>query len=148
MRHYLCTIKESKARGDEPLNDEIDIHKLAALVRTKRGKRGLRETAQEIGGISISTLSRVEQGKIPDIGTFLRICRWLGVSPEQLVSDAVHVDPQEPAPTVSTPEMIVAHLRADRTLDPHTAEALSTMIRLAYEAADQGKLGLRQHERE
>ena len=136
MRHYLCTIKESKARGDEPLNDEIDIHKLAALVRTKRGKRGLRETAQEIGGISISTLSRIEQGKIPDIGTFLRICRWLGVSPEQLVSDAVHVDPQEPAPTVSTPEMIVAHLRADRTLDPHTAEALSTMIRLAYEAAD------------
>jgi transcriptional regulator with XRE-family HTH domain len=130
------------------LNDEIDIHKLAALVRTKRGKRGLRETAQEIGGISISTLSRVEQGKIPDLGTFLRICRWLSVSPEQFVSGTVHVDSQEPAPTVSTPEMIVAHLRADRTLDPHTAEALSTMIRLAYEAADQGKLGTQQQEQE
>ncbi len=130
------------------MNDQIDIYKLAALVRTKRGKRGLRETAQEIGGISISTLSRVELGKIPDLGTFLHLCRWLGVSPEQFVSEAVHVDPQEPAPTVSTPEMIVAHLRADRTLDPHTAEALSTMIRLAYEAADQGKLGTRQHEQE
>jgi len=130
------------------LNDEIDIHKLAALVRTKRGKRGLRETAQEIGGISSSTLSRVEQGKIPDLNTFLRICRWLGVSPEQLVSEAMHVDPQEPAPTVSTPEMIVAHLRADRALDPRTAEALSTMIRLAYEAADQGKLGTQQQEQE
>jgi len=130
------------------LNNEIDIHKLAALVRKKRGKRGLRETAQEIGGISISTLSRVELGKIPDLGTFLRLCRWLGVSPEQFVSEAVHVDPQEPTPTVSTPEMIVAHLRADRTLDPHTAEALSTMIRLAYEAADQGKLGTRQPEQE
>jgi len=126
------------------LNDEIDIHKLAALVRTKRGKRGLRETAQEIGGVSVSTLSRVELGKIPDLGIFLRLCRWLGVSPQQFVSEAAHVDPQEPAPTVSTPEMIVAHLRADRTLDPHTAEALSTMIRLAYEAADKGKLGTRQ----
>ena len=130
------------------MNDEIDIYKLAALVRTKRGKRGLRETAQEIGGVSTSTLSRVELGKIPDLGTFLRLCRWLGVSPEQFASEAVHADPQEPAPTVSTPEMIVAHLRADRTLDPHTAEALSTMIRLAYEAADQGKLGTRHQEQE
>ena len=130
------------------MNDEIDIHKLAALVRTKRGKRGLRETTQEIGGISISTLSRVEQGKIPDLVTFLRLCRWLGVSSEQFVSEGAPVDKQEPALAASTPEMIVAHLRADRTLDPHTAEALSTMIRLAYEAADQGKLGKRQQEQE
>jgi N-acyl-D-aspartate/D-glutamate deacylase len=70
------------------------------------------------------------------------------VSSEQFVSEALHVDPQAPAPSVSTPEMIVAHLRADRTLDPHTAEALSTMIRLAYEAAEQGKLGTRQQEQE
>lgn len=130
------------------MNDEIDIHKLAALVRTKRGKRGLRETAQEIGGISISTLSRVELGKIPDLATFLRLCRWLGVPAEQFAPEAAPGNAQEPAPTVSTPEMIVAHLRADRTLDPHTAEALSTMIRLAYEAANQGKLGLRQQEQE
>jgi transcriptional regulator with XRE-family HTH domain len=130
------------------LSDEIDIRKLAALIRTKRGKRGLRETAQEIGGVSISTLSRVEQGKIPDLGTFLRICRWLNVSPEQFVSDAVHADQQEAAPIASTQEIIVAHLRADRTLDPRTAEALSTMIRLAYEAANQGKLGTRRQEQE
>lgn len=130
------------------MNEKINIYKLAALVRTKRGKRGLRETAQEIGEISISTLSRVEQGKIPDLGTFLRLCHWLGISSEQFVSEAVHVDPQELAPAVSTPEMIVAHLRADRTLDPRTAEALSTMIRLAYEAANQGNLGPRQQEQE
>ncbi len=130
------------------MNNEIDIQKLAALVRKKRGKRGLRETVQEIGDVSISTLSRVESGKIPDIGTFLRLCRWLGISPEQFVSEAAHVNSQEPAPTVSTPEMIVAHLRADRTLDPRTAEALSTMIRLAYEAAEQGRLGTQQQEQE
>ena len=130
------------------MSEEIDIHKLAAMARAKRGKRGLRETAKEIGGVSVSTLSRVEQGKIPDLGTFLRLCHWLGVSPEQFVSETVPVDPQAPAPTISTPEMIVAHLRADRTLDPHTAEALSTMIRLAYEAASQGKLGMQQQEQE
>jgi transcriptional regulator with XRE-family HTH domain len=139
-------LKESKARGGVLVNDEIDIHKLAALVRTKRGKRGLRETAQEIGDISISTLSRVELGKIPDLGTFLRLCRWLGVPAEQFAPEVVPSDTQEPAPTVSTQEIVVAHLRADRTLDSHTAEALSTMIRLAYEAASQGKLELRQQE--
>jgi transcriptional regulator with XRE-family HTH domain len=130
------------------LNDEIDIYKLAALVRAKRGKRGLRETAKEVGVVSVSTLSRIEQGKIPDLGTFLRLCHWLGVSLEQFVSESVQVDPQKPTPTISTPEMIVAHLRADRTLDPHTAEALSTMIRLAYESAAQGKLGKQQPEQE
>jgi transcriptional regulator with XRE-family HTH domain len=128
------------------LNEEIDIRKLAALLRTKRGKRGLREIAKEIGEMSVSTLSRVEQGKIPDLGTFLRLCHWLGVSPEQFVSESLRNDSQSPEPTVSTQEMIVAHLRADRTLDPRTAEALSTMIRLAYEAASQGKLGNQEQE--
>lgn len=130
------------------MNEEIDIHKLAALIRVKRGKRGLREAAKEIGDVSVSTLSRVEQGKIPDLGTFFRLCHWLGVSPEQFATDALKVDGQETPPDISTPEMLVAHLRADRTLDPHTAEALSTMIRLAYEAADQGKLGLQKQEQE
>src|SRR5437762_1631020 len=102
------------------LSGEIDIHKLAALVRAKRGKRGLRETAKEIGDVSVSTLSRVEQGKIPDLGTFLRLCRWLGVSPEQFTSKGMQGDSQTPAPIASTQEIIVAHLRADRTLDPHT----------------------------
>ena len=122
------------------MNEEIDIHKLAILVLAKRGRRGLRETAKEIGDVSVSTLSRVEQGKIPDLGTFLRLCRWLGVSPEQFMGEGMKGDTRTPAPTASTQEIIVAHLRADRTLDPHTADALSTMIRLAYEAAIQGKL--------
>jgi len=138
----------SSERRRTPLNEEINIYKLAALVRAKRGKRGLRETANEIGRVSVSTLSRIEQGKIPDLGTFLRLCHWLNVSPEQFVPEAVRVDPHEPAPTISTPDMIVAHLRADRTLDPHTSEALSTMIRLAYKAVAQGKLGKQQQEQE
>jgi hypothetical protein len=41
------------------------------------------------------------------------------------------VPAQEPA---STGAVIAAHLRADRTLDPKTADALATMIQLAYES--------------
>lgn len=122
---------------------EVNIRELAAHVRAKRGTRGLRAVAQEIGGVSASTLSRVEQGKVPDLDTFARLCRWLGVSPNQFM-------PTMPAPTeggalaappgLSTPEVISAHLRADRTLTPETADALATMIRLAYEAVSGGQL--------
>lgn len=57
----------------------LDIERLASLVRSKRGSRGLRETAKEIGNVSPSTLSRVENGKTPDMDTFLAICDWLEV---------------------------------------------------------------------
>src|SRR5229473_2208143 len=99
------------------------------MVIAKRGKRGLRETAKEIGEVSVSTLSRIEQGKIPDLGTFLRLCHWLGVSSEQFVPEASRATSTMSPPAINTQDTIVAHLRADRTLDPQTAEALTTMIR-------------------
>jgi len=55
----------------------FDAPTLAAYVRAKRGQRGLREVAAEIGTVSPSTLSRMERGAVSDIETFLRICDWL-----------------------------------------------------------------------
>ena len=52
----------------------IDIDRLSKMLKEKRGKMNLRDTAKAIGDVSISTLSRVEQGKIPDLSTFLKIC--------------------------------------------------------------------------
>jgi hypothetical protein len=40
---------------------------------------------------------------------------------------------------IDTPKLIAAHLRADRTLDPATADALAKTIQLAYDAATKGK---------
>lgn len=120
------------------MSNEIDIQELARMIRTKRGKRGLRAVAeeieQEVGEVSASTLSRVEQGKIPDLDTFIKLCKWLGVSADHFTKEG---QPKEE----SAPEIITAHLRADRTLDPQTAEALVTMIEMAYNAVDRGELG-------
>jgi transcriptional regulator with XRE-family HTH domain len=123
------------------MEPEIDIRQLAALFKAKRGKRGLRTVAEEIGGVSASTLSRVEQGKLPDLDTFVRICRWLEVSTDRFLPST------ENAPQ-TVPQLIVAHLRADRNLDPSTAEALVTMIQLAYAAVERGELGQRTQERQ
>lgn len=110
---------------------DLNIGELAALLKAKRGRRGLRVVAEEIGGVSASTLSRIEQGKVPDLDTFVRLCRWLDVSPERFI-------PSTADQTMSTPEIVMAHLRADQVLDPKTIEALATMIQLAYDAAKRG----------
>jgi transcriptional regulator with XRE-family HTH domain len=106
----------------------LNTDKLSLLLKTKRGERGLRAVAQEIGGVSASTLSRIEQGNVPDVDTFLKICKWLGVSTEEFTDD----EPKKVEET-STQEIILAHLRADRTLSKNTIQALSEMINLAYQ---------------
>ena len=117
------------------MTEMVDSHRLAARVIAKRGKRGLRATAAEIGGVSASTLSRVEAGNVPDLDTFLKLCQWLGASPEEFTSGEPFERTEEPRV-----EMITAHLRADRTLDRSTAQALERMVRLAYDAAEKGQL--------
>jgi transcriptional regulator with XRE-family HTH domain len=120
----------------------VNLEKLAALLRTKRGDRGLRAVASEIGNVSASTLSRVEQGNVPDLETFMLICKWLGVSPDGFVPGEKVTSGTKAKPELKSqvPDAIEAHLRADRTLPPATIKALSEMIRVAYQAAREGKL--------
>jgi transcriptional regulator with XRE-family HTH domain len=109
--------------------NQFDIRKLAALIRTKRAGRGLRSAATEIGSVSASTLSRIEQGNIPDLETFMRVIRWLGVSADEFMTSPAAGRPADAL------KLVEAHLRADRTLAPEAVDALSAMIRFAYKAA-------------
>lgn len=108
---------------------EIDLNRLAALVAKKRDGRPLRDLAEEIGGVSAPTLSRIEKGHLPDLDTFMKLCRWLKVSPDdfQMTPQRRVVDSG-----LDTRETVCAYLRADRTLPQSTASALTTMIELAY----------------
>ena len=103
----------------------IDIDRLSQMLKEKRGKQNLRDTAEEIGDVSISTLSRIEQGKIPDLSTFLKICTWLGVSPNEFAPD-FQMDETDHK------RQILYHLRADNALSPEVAAALKKMIEIAY----------------
>ena len=53
---------------------------LGQMVTERRGSRGVRVTAAKIG-ISPATLSRIENGHLPDLENFQKICRWLKVDP-------------------------------------------------------------------
>lgn len=60
------------------------LYSLSAILRERRGHRGLREVAKEIG-TSTPTLSRVENGKMPDLDTFGKLCRWAAIDPGELL---------------------------------------------------------------
>jgi len=108
------------------MSTSLDTKKFSEMIKSKRGGMGLRALASEIG-ISASTLSRVEQGNLPDIDTYLKLCTWLEVP-----SDFFTITNSDEE---NTKVEVIAHLRADKTLSPETSEALIQMINLAYDAA-------------
>lgn len=107
----------------------IDIVKFAQLVKNKRGKRNLRDIANEIGEVSISTLSRIEQGKIPDLSTYMKICEWLEVSTSEFESNPKTTEKNHK-------QEIFFHLRADQSLSQDVSDALAKMIELAYKNSE------------
>lgn len=115
----------------------IKINELAALLKSRRGGLGLREAAEQIGDVSASTLSRIEQGKVPDLETFVKICRWLGEPTERFLEPETHTGKKDRKN--EDEEIIMAHLRADKLLDPQTKTSLEHLIRMAYLAAKEAE---------
>lgn len=105
------------------------LSSLGKLVREKRGERKLREVAKEIG-IGPATLMRVENGRIPDVATFGKLCQWLDVDPGTFLGFE-NKAPQQDAQSQIRGVLVSAHLRADQTPQQETAQALAQMILVA-----------------
>jgi transcriptional regulator with XRE-family HTH domain len=90
------------------------LENLGRMVLEKRGSRGVREVAKEIG-ISHATLSRVERGFHPDLENYQKITRWLGVADELRLKDTGKTVPQ-------------VHFRRTKTVNPQTAQSLANLI--------------------
>ena len=117
----------------------VNTVELGRAIRRKREELGLslRDVADETG-VSASTLSRIENGTgKPDADNIARLTGWLQM-PMERVMGAHTADGAEEAPVVyfpheATPDIVEAHLRADRNLTPETAKALSELFRVAYQ---------------
>jgi DNA-binding Xre family transcriptional regulator len=99
----------------------MSLLRLGNMLRDKRGGRGVREVAEDIG-ISPATLSRVEGGKLPDILTFRKLCTWLKVDP----ADILEMQNQPPMPVAAV------HFRADVLLSPEAASDMAQLILAAH----------------
>lgn len=73
------------------------------------------------------TLSRVESGSQPDLSTFLKLCAWLHVKPEQFFLSGTRRQ-------ANTPEEVAVHLATDPRLAPEAAERIASVVRDMYEA--------------
>lgn len=109
---------------------KITVQTLGRLLQERRGSSGVRKTAEEIG-ISPSTLSRIENGKLPDLDTFSKVCRWLKVDPADVLGFSRSTSPQKAR----------AHFRADNTQKPETANALAKLILSAQRALEEQDKG-------
>lgn len=118
------------------MQHEINVTALGEAIQRQREAQKLtvRAAAEKMEGVSPSTLSRIERGNLPDLDTYMRICRWLDVDPAHFAVQPVGKSEPERVSALNKEDIIV-HLRADRLLNQQTRDALITMIEVAYAAA-------------
>ncbi|MDQ5846397.1 MAG: helix-turn-helix domain-containing protein [Acidobacteriota bacterium] len=116
----------------------INTQELGRAIRRRREELGLslRDVADQTN-VSASTLSRIENGTgKPDADNIARLTGWLDVPLQRILSGGREDGDDAKAviyfPHESTPEIVEAHLRADRNLTAETADALSELFRVAY----------------
>lgn len=97
---------------------DISLESLVKKIREKRGHRGIREVALEVG-ISPATLSRVERGHLPDLETFKKVCAWVGVDPGEILGVQ---------PATRRQAAVKVHFKKDSAIAAPTAKALAELI--------------------
>ena len=115
----------------------INTVELGRAIKRRREELGLslRDVA-DVTGVSASTLSRIENGTgKPDADNIARLTGWLDMPVDRVMKMAKKgdVEPVVYYPHEATPEIVEAHLRADKKLTPETAKALSELFRVAYQ---------------
>lgn len=78
-------------------------------------------------GVSPSTLTRLGQGRRPDVDSFARLVAWGGFTADQFV----HPPKQDQAGGFIA--NLPTYLRSDPNLDERGVQALETIIRAAYD---------------
>jgi len=104
----------------------LDIAEFGRLLAAKRGGRGVRAVALE-AEVSSSTYSRVENGHMPDLETFAKLCRWLDRNPAEFLGVEVGNQSQGVSSTR-------AHFKKKRVVRKETAEGLGELILAAQRA--------------
>ena len=115
----------------------VNTVELGRAIKRRREELGLslRDVA-DVTNVSASTLSRIENGTgKPDADNIARLTGWLDMPIDRVMNKqggGSNVEPVVYYPDEATPEIVEAHLRADKNLSPETAKALSELFRVAY----------------
>ena len=103
----------------------FDVAAFHAALDARRAAQGLTwKDVAEQAGVSASTLTRMSQGKRPDVDGLALLLAWSGLDASAFL------------PSANSPEplaQIAANLRADRNLSPESARAIEEIVKVAYE---------------
>jgi transcriptional regulator with XRE-family HTH domain len=79
--------------------------------------------------VSASTLTRIGQGKRPDVDSLAALCHWAGLEADQFMQaeGRTRKSNEEPLAMIST------YLRTDPNLSPTSADLLDEMIKTTYQ---------------
>jgi transcriptional regulator with XRE-family HTH domain len=100
----------------------------AALNQT-RGARGLTwKQVAEAAGVSASTLTRMAQGKRPDVDGLAALTSWSNLRADDFV-----IGTGEAGEKPETMAMISTYLRSDKNLSADAAQALESIIATSYQ---------------
>ena len=97
----------------------LDAQRLARRLNWK-------QVAAE-SGVSASTLTRIAQGRRPDVDSLAALLAWSGLHAEDFVRVGDRGQEAEPLAMIST------YLRSDPHLSPEGAIALEEVIKATYE---------------
>jgi transcriptional regulator with XRE-family HTH domain len=101
----------------------------AALDAVRRARDlNWKQVAAE-SGVSASTLTRMAQGRRPDVDGLAALVAWSGLDAD----DYVRSEDEEERPAAEPLAMISTYLRSDRNLSPEAASALDELIKATYE---------------
>ncbi len=111
----------------------FDADAFFAAIDAQRQARGLlwKDVAAQ-AKISQSTLTRLAQGKRPDVDSLAALVDWAGLSADTFLVRSQPRNEAEPLAMIST------YLRADRNLSPQAAAALEKVVQATYEALKEG----------
>lgn len=108
---------------------QFDVEAFYAALDSQRQSRRMnwKQVAQK-SGVSASTLTRMAQGKRPDVDSMAALVAWSGLSADSFVKTEGEMH-SESDPLAQ----IVGHLRADPNLDAVATSAIEAVIKAAYE---------------
>ena len=115
-----------KSKKKEPT--QFDVDALHAALDGERIARGLtwKDVSAE-SGVSASTLTRLSQGKRPDVDSLTALTHWMGVSADRFMGV-----PQKGFGGASPLAQISSILRDDPNLNKDAATALDQLIKSTY----------------
>jgi transcriptional regulator with XRE-family HTH domain len=100
----------------------------AALDAARQAKNLNWKQVAAASGVSASTLTRMSQGKRPDVDGLAALTAWSGLDADDFVRTEIGERPEP-----ETLAMISTYLRGDKNLSPEAAAALEAVIKVTYD---------------